>query len=143
MRHDARKDKSNWEPISIDSSKDNKTNNACNKRSKETDDDGIWCIGESDRAVDSRNCTRNELLSNTLESRNDLANDQTDTREDDVDATGKRHAGSKCPHNPVGLSFCANIQQGIEILELSRICAQDAATNRNTSDDDKQHHHSN
>ena len=75
VRNNAWEDQGNSCNLGINDTKDKQTQDAANERAQEADDNGVWSIGECDWAVDCRLCTRDKLLSNTLECRNNLAND--------------------------------------------------------------------
>ncbi len=52
----------------------------------------------------------------TLECRNNLANDQTDTGQNDVNAASEGEAAGKRPDNPVS-GLGTNVQQVAEVLK--------------------------
>ena len=117
VRNNAWEDQSNCCDLSVDNAQDKQAQDTADEGAQEADNNGVWSIGECDWAVDCWLCTRDKLLSNTLECRNNLANDQTDTGQNDVNTTSKGEAAGKCPDNPVSGGLGTNVQQVAEVLK--------------------------
>ena len=129
VRNNAWENQSNSCDLCINDTQDKQAQDAANEGTQEADNNGVWSIGECDWAVDCWLCTRDKLLSNALECRNNLANDQTDTGQNDVNATSEGKTAGKCPDNPVSGGLGANVQQVAEVLKAcilwvrSKLCS--------------------
>ena len=119
VRNNAWEDQSNCCNLRVNNTKDKQAQDATDEGAQEADNNGVWSIGECDWAVDCWLCTRDKLLSNALECRNNLANDQTDTGQNDVNTTSEGEAAGKCPDNPVSGGLGTNVEQVAEVLETS------------------------
>ena len=131
VRDNAGENQGNGSEVGVDGRQDDQADNASGEGDQEADDDRVRSVGVRNRAVDGGDGAGDELLGDALEGRDDLADDQTDAGEDDVDAASEGAARGEGPDDPVGLGLGADVEQLVEVGELRRVSGEDATGNGN------------
>ena len=117
VRYNARKNKSERNEACVNETKQDQTKNSSNKGRQKPENNGIWCIGKRNGAIERRLCTRDELLGNALKCGDNLTNDETNTRKNDIHTTGKRETAQKCPDYPVCGGLSTDVKQIAKMLK--------------------------